>query len=93
MVLGLVVVNLVDGYGGVDDRGLDGLLLDDGLNGLRRWLVSHIDLKGCTYLMNVMVDMLACNNRGHRVGLSGSSLDTVVSELSSLLFEAGLDGS
>jgi hypothetical protein len=34
VVLGLVVMNLVDGDGGVDDGWLDGLLLDDGLNGL-----------------------------------------------------------
>ena len=33
VVLGLVLVDLVDGDGGVDDRRLDGLLLDDGLDG------------------------------------------------------------
>lgn len=34
MVLGLVVVNFVNRDGGVDDRWLDSLLLDDWLNGL-----------------------------------------------------------
>lgn len=34
VVLGGVVVNLVDGYGRVDDAGLDGLLLDYRLDGL-----------------------------------------------------------
>lgn len=34
MVLGLVVVNLVDRDGCVDDRWLDSLLLDDWLDGL-----------------------------------------------------------
>lgn len=42
--------------------------------------------------MDVVVDMLACNHWGHRVGLAGSSLDAGVSELGSLLFETGLDG-
>lgn len=47
MVLGGVVVDFVDGDGGVDDVGLDGLLVDDGLNGL----------------MDMMMDMLASNGR------------------------------
>ena len=34
MVLGLVVDGLVDRDGGVNDRRLNGLLLDDGLDGL-----------------------------------------------------------
>ena len=37
--------------------------------------------------------MFACNNWGDRVGLAGSALNASVSELSSLLFETGLDGS
>lgn len=32
MVLGFIVVNFMDGNGGVDDRGLDGLLLYNGLD-------------------------------------------------------------
>ena len=39
MVLGLVMVNLVDGDGGVYDGRLNGLLLNDGLDGLREELV------------------------------------------------------
>jgi hypothetical protein len=34
VVLGLVVMNFVDGDGGVDDGWLDSLLLDDWLDGL-----------------------------------------------------------
>lgn len=34
VVLRLVVVRLVDGHGGVDDMGLNGLLVDYGLDGL-----------------------------------------------------------
>ena len=33
VVLGLILVDLVDGNGGVDNRRLDGLLLDDWLDG------------------------------------------------------------
>jgi hypothetical protein len=33
VVLGFVVVDFVDGDGGVDDGGLDGFFLDDGLDG------------------------------------------------------------
>lgn len=43
--------------------------------------------------MDVVVDMLACNHWGNRVGLAGSPLNVGVTELSSLLFETGLDGS
>jgi len=35
-----LVVDFVDGYGGVDDLGLDGLLLDDGLD-------CFVDVAGC----------------------------------------------
>lgn len=35
MVFCLIVMNLVDGNGGVHNGGLDSLLLDDWLNGLR----------------------------------------------------------
>jgi len=48
VVLGLILVHLVNGDGGVDDGGLDNLFLDDGLDSL----------------VNVMVDVLACNDTG-----------------------------
>lgn len=35
MVLGFVLVDLVNGDGGVDNRWLDGLLVDDRLDGLK----------------------------------------------------------
>ena len=41
MVLGGVVVRLVDGDGGVDDVGLDGFFLDDGLDGFVDVLVGR----------------------------------------------------
>jgi len=47
VVLCFVVVDFVDGDCGVDDGGLNGLFLDDGLD--------------C--LMDVVVNMLSCNNR------------------------------
>ena len=40
MVLGLIMMDLVNGDGGVDDRWLDGLLLDDWLDGLEDLLVT-----------------------------------------------------
>lgn len=43
--------------------------------------------------MDVVVDMLASNHWGNRVGLAGSSLNASITELSRFLFEAGLDGS
>jgi hypothetical protein len=46
MVLGLVLVDFVDGNGGVDDGWLNCLLLDDGLD----------------VLVNVVVYVFACNS-------------------------------
>ena len=40
MVLGLVMMDLVNGDSCVDDRWLDGLLLDDWLDGLGHLLVT-----------------------------------------------------
>jgi hypothetical protein len=43
VVLRLLVVDLVDGDGGVHDARLDGLLLDDGLDGLVDWKRSLVN--------------------------------------------------
>lgn len=43
------------------------------------------------YLMNMVVDMFACNNGGYRVALLGSTLCAGALELSSLLLQASLD--
>lgn len=68
MVLGLVLVNLMDWDGGVDDGWLDGLLLDDGLD----------------VLVDVVVDVLAGNGWvGGRCMFCGANL-TGVLELSLL---------
>ena len=42
MVLRLVVVRLVDGHGGMDDMGLDGLLVDYGLDGLMKMAARYV---------------------------------------------------
>lgn len=68
VVLGSVVVNLVDGDGGVDDSRLDDLLLDDGLDGL----------------VDVVVDVLAGNDGSGGAGLGDLALNALVRELSSL---------
>lgn len=46
VVLGLVLVHLVDGDGGVDDGGLDGLLLHDGLDDLVHVVVDVLARDG-----------------------------------------------
>lgn len=66
VVLGLVVVDLMDGHSGVHDMGLDSFLVDDRLN--------------C--LMNVMMNMLASHGRhvlGLVLGLSSNMLVLMLS--------------
>lgn len=75
MVLGSVVVNLVDGDGGVGDSRLDGLLLNDRLD----------------HLVNVVVTVLASNDGSLGVGVCGLTLSGGVSELGSLLLKLLLD--
>jgi hypothetical protein len=75
VVLGSVVVNLVDGDGGVDNVGLDGLLVDDGLDGL----------------VDVVVDVLTADGGGNRLGVDSLDLDALVSKLGSLGSKALLD--
>ena len=41
-MLGRLVVSLVDGHRGVDRLWLDGLLVDDGLNGLMNMAVRNL---------------------------------------------------
>lgn len=41
--------------------------------------------------MNVVVNMFACNSRGYRVALFGSTVGASALELSSLLLQASLD--
>jgi len=73
--LGGVVVDLVDGDGGVHDLGLDDLLLDDGLDGL----------------VDVVVDMLALDNWSAGLGALSLLHDTLVPELGLLGLQGTLD--
>lgn len=75
VMLGLVVVNLMDGDGSVDDRWLDGLLLNDGLDGL----------------VDVMMDMLASDSRSLLLDHLLACLYSLVMELTSLLLETSAD--
>jgi hypothetical protein len=75
VVLGSVVVNLVDGDGGVDNVGLDGLLVDNGLDGL----------------VDVVVDVLTTDGGGNRLGVDSLDLSALVSKLGSLGSKALLD--
>ena len=75
VVLGGVVVNLVDGNGGVDNVRLDGLLVDDGLDGL----------------VDVVVDVLTADGGCNRLRVHGLDLGALVSKLGSLGSETLLD--
>lgn len=75
VVLSSVVVNLVDRDGGVDNVRLDGLLVDDGLDGL----------------VDVVVDVLTADGGCNRLRVHSLELGALVSELGSLSGEALLD--
>jgi len=76
VVSGSVVVDLMDGDSGVDDVGLDGLLLDNRLNGL----------------VDVMMNVLAANGGSDALALSGSFYTPFILELSLLLDKVPLSG-
>jgi hypothetical protein len=75
VVLGLVVVDLVDGDGVVDDRRLDGLLADD-------WLDDLVD---------VVMDMLSGHRRGDCLGGLDRQLVAYIPELRCFLGESSVD--
>jgi hypothetical protein len=75
MVGSSVVVNLVDGNGGVDYVGLDDLLLDNRLDSL----------------VNVVVDMLAADSGCDTLALCGGLYPPLVAELSLLLNKVPLN--
>lgn len=75
VVLSSVVVNLVDRDGGVDNVRLDGLLVDDGLDGL----------------VDVVVDVLTADGGCNRLRVHSLELGALISELGSLSSETLLD--
>lgn len=72
VVLGSVVVNLMNRDCGVNDVGLDGLLVDHRLNGL----------------VDVVVNVLTSNGGSNGRGVPGLALDSLVAELGSLQLQA-----
>lgn len=68
VVFSFVLVNLVDGNGGVNNGWLNSLLLDDGLD----------------VLVDMVVDVLSCNGWGSCGGVLGLADGTGVFELSCL---------
>lgn len=74
VVSSLVVVNLVDRNGGVDNVGLDNLLLDHGLNGL----------------VNVVVDVLTANGGSSALAVCGGIYAALILESSLLFNEVPL---
>jgi hypothetical protein len=91
MVGSLVMVNLMDGDGGVDNVGLDGLLLDNGLDGLVD-VLDDVSLGGgdvvCfqTYVMNV----LSANSGGNALAVGGVFDATLVSKASLVVNQSPL---
>lgn len=87
-MLGLVVVDFVDGNGGVYDGWLDGFLLDDRLNSLKDGSMMFQQTRRVfTDLMYVVVDVFSSNHWCHRVCLLSTTLCAYILELSTLLFE------
>ena len=76
MVGSLVVVNLVDGNSGVDNVGLNGLLLDDRLDGL----------------VDVVVDVLTANGSSGALAVCSGVYATLILEASLLVDEVPLGG-
>jgi hypothetical protein len=76
VVLGFILVDFVDGDGGVHDGWLDGLLLHDGLDGL----------------VDVVVDVLASDGGSGRCGVLGLANSSSVLELGLLGSKTLLDG-
>jgi len=76
VVGGLVVVNLVDGNGGVDDVGLNSLLLNNRLDGL----------------VDVVLNVLASNRGSSALAVCGGIYATLVLEASLFIDEVPLRG-
>lgn len=69
MMFGFILMNLMNRNCRMDDLRLNSLLLNDGLNGLEkvkkiRSLVNRMQQHRLAHLVNVVVDMLSCNDRG-----------------------------
>lgn len=76
MVGSLVMVNLMDGDGGVDNVGLDGLLLNNGLDSL----------------VDVVVHVLSANSRGNTLAVGGVLNAALVSKASLVVDQGPLSG-
>lgn len=76
MVGSLVMVNLMDGNGGVDNVGLDSLLLDNGLDGL----------------VDVVVDVLSANSGGNTLAMGGFLNAALVGKASLVVDQGPLSG-
>jgi len=92
MMLRLVLMDFMDGNGRVNDRWLNGLFVDDGLDSLS-------DVNSCvsgygegTNLMYVMMNVLASNDWCYGVRFFRTSLSASILELQTLLLETSLDG-
>jgi hypothetical protein len=92
VVGGSVVVNLVDGDGGVDNIGLDDLLVDNGLDSLVDVLIDVSNSLGIPSKETYVVDMLSANGGGYALALGGTLNAPLVLELGLLLNKIPLGG-
>jgi hypothetical protein len=93
MMSSSIVVNLVDGNSGVDNVGLDDLLVDDRLDGLVDVLEGVSDDYGTLRNGEIyVVDMFAADGGGHALALCGALNAPLVPELSLLLHKVTLGG-
>ena len=92
-MLGLILMDFMNGHGSMNNRWLDSLLVHDGLDGLEnRELTIINELSRKVYLMDMMMNMLASNDWCYRMGLFGASVGTCVLELHTFLLKTCLDG-
>ena len=94
MVCSSVVVNLVNGNSGVNNVGLDNLLVDDRLDGLVDVLEESVSENSDTLrrVKTYVVDVLAANGGGYALALCGALNAPLVLELGLLLHKVALGG-
>ena len=92
-MLSLILMYFMDGYSGVDDRWLYGLLVDNRLDGLMEMISkAKLFVNTATDLVDVVVNVLAGNDWCNRVGFFCLTRLAAVLELHTLLLEASFDG-
>ena len=95
-MFGLLMMDLVDGNGGVNDRGLNDFFLKDGLNGFVDCPSRSSERdprQRRTGERTVMMNMLAGHRRRGGLRVDGRGLRASIAELATFLLETTTDGS